>query len=334
MRQFIIAALLLIGLSGCTTPQQAQFSHDVVTTETPWSHQNFDRNPNGFTFAIVSDLWGGYRNGIFDVAAVQVNQLRPEFVLSVGDLIDGGSEDRARLHQEWDGFDALAAKINAPFFFAGGNHDLTNPTMREVWQGRYGTRYYHFRYGDALFLILDSEDMDVDRMMAVYHARAKAIAVIDADGYDAAKDMEYFHMPERVSGTIGHDQSAYFEAVIADNADAKWTFLFMHKPTWRAAEGKSLARIEKALEGRNYSVFAGHEHSFSHRKRNGMDYTILGTTGGSQRPNDPNGFDHIGLIHFDGTAPSIAHIRMDGLLGIDGQLPAGSDGLCFQASEC
>ena len=126
MRHFILVSILLLVLTGCTTQQPERFSHDVVTTETPWTHQSFDANADGFTFAIVSDLWGGYRDGIFDVAAVQVNQLRPEFVLSVGDLIDGGSEERSRLHQEWDVFDGLAAKINAPFFFAGGNHDLTN----------------------------------------------------------------------------------------------------------------------------------------------------------------------------------------------------------------
>jgi len=32
--------------------------------------------------------------------------------------------------------------------------------------------------------------------------------------------------------------------------------------------------------------------------------------------------------------PSIAHLRLDGILGKDGAIPGGGAALCFQASAC
>lgn len=44
-------------------------------------------------FAVIGDLTGGKRAGIFDAAVVALEQLNPDFILSVGDLIEGGTED-------------------------------------------------------------------------------------------------------------------------------------------------------------------------------------------------------------------------------------------------
>lgn len=69
----------------------------------PWTHDNFDADDGKkFTFAVVSDLTGGERDGVFEVAIQQLSLLRPELILSVGDLIEGESEDHALLSQEWD----------------------------------------------------------------------------------------------------------------------------------------------------------------------------------------------------------------------------------------
>ena len=128
-----------------------------------------------FTFAIISDLNGGEREGIYNVAVEQINRLEPTFVLSVGDLIDGGTEDSLQLKKEWDSFGARTSKLDMPFFYLGGNHDLTNPKMRAFWKQRFGPRYYHFVYKDVLFLMMDSEDFEEKHMMEIYYARAKAI---------------------------------------------------------------------------------------------------------------------------------------------------------------
>ncbi|MBC2837759.1 metallophosphoesterase [Robiginitalea sp. SC105] len=325
----LASCLVLLFLVACrdTPVEKPRFTHDVAAGPTPWNLEEFEATEPDFTFAVISDLNGGERPGVFSRAVEQLNQLDPTFVLSVGDLIDGGTRDTLQLQREWDFFDARANRLNMPFFHLGGNHDLTNATMREFWENRYGPRYYHFVFEDVLFLMLDSEDYSPERMEAIYQARDSALRMSDAE-YEAST---YYRMPERNLGGMGQEQLAYFREVIHRYPNARWTFLLMHKPLWLREDGMSLTRdsapleaLEKELSGRNYTVINGHFHRMSHRKRHGMDYLILGTTGGSQVPGDSTAFDHVSLIRM-AEKPVITHLRMDGILEGDGTLSPGRD---------
>ena len=95
----------------------------------------------------------------------------------------------------------------------------------------------------------------------------------------------------------------------------------MHKPVWMREDNGGLSEIELTLGKRPYSVFNGHFHSFSYTEKNDRDYTILGTTGGSQNPTDENSFDHISLITMTDDGPNVAHVKMDGILDKTGKIP-------------
>ena len=187
-----VAALLL--LMGCSGTVPTAFQHNLNERPTPWTHNRFDNAEDKFTFAIFSDLNGGEREKVFEVAVAQLSLLRPELILSVGDLIDGGTENRETLRQEWESFDVRASRAVAPVFKVGGNHDLTNLTMRDVWMERYGARYYHFIYKNVLFLALDSEDYFDDRMLEIYEARAEYIELRDSMEPEQVKEMKYMKM--------------------------------------------------------------------------------------------------------------------------------------------
>lgn len=329
-----VLALVIVLVTGCNPQKPAPFVHDISQGPTPWSYEPAGKVDGDFTFAIISDLYSGEREGVFEVAVEQINLLRPEFILSIGDLIDGGTEDVDELKKQFDHFDNRVAKAKAPFFHVGGNHDLTNTTMRKFWMDRYGRRYYHFIYNNVLFLMMDSEDYNEQRMQEIYTARAEAIKVLDGDHPELAQDMEYFKMTERVSGEIGDEQSAYFEKVIKENPNVKWTFILMHKPVWQREAAGNLSRVETALAGKNFTVINGHFHSYSHRMKDGHDYMILGTTSGGQNPKDENAFDHITLVNFVDGEPAIATLRMDGILDKTGKIPLEGDKYCYQASKC
>ena len=294
------------------------FQHEITEGAKPWTSEDFEATEADFTFAIISDLNGGERPGVYRQAVTQLNRLDPTFVLSVGDLIDGGTEDSLQLKKEWESFDARTRELKMPFFYLGGNHDLTNVAMRDFWKNRFGPRYYHFRYKDVLFLMMDSEDYTEQRMMEIYHARDTAIRILDGDLEGDYQESTYYHMPERRVGNLGAEQASYFQRVLEENQDVRWTFVLMHKPLWMREGPGNLEPLEEALRGRDYTVINGHFHTYSHRKRNGMDYLILGTTGGAQNPEDPNSFDHITLVHM-GPEPEITHLRMDGVLDITGK---------------
>lgn len=119
----LILPLLTIALAGCAAMGGSSFRSDVESDAKSWLHENFDAANDKFTFAIITDLNSGERAGVFEVAVEQLNLLRPEFIISVGDLINGGSEDEAGLNAEWDGFDERASNTTAPFFHVGGNEN-------------------------------------------------------------------------------------------------------------------------------------------------------------------------------------------------------------------
>lgn len=329
----VLFILLCLSLIGCTRQQGAFIYSNNGKTE-PFTDIGFTKNQSSFRFAIISDLYGGERPGVIDVAIEQINLLRPDFVMSVGDLIDGGTEDRIQLHKEWDEFDEKINRLKAPFFYTGGNHDLTNTVMREVWKERLGPRYYHFIYQDALFLVLDSEDYEQDRMQEIFLARAEAIKILDGDTPSVAVHSDYYKMPERRTGRISPEQSEYFKKVLADNPNVKWTFLFMHKPVWMRQDAEGLSQIESALTKRNYTVINGHFHTYAHESKNNRDYIMLGTTGGSQNDKSDMAFDHFTVVTMTEEGPSLANIRLEGLLDKKGEIPADGSKMCFQASRC
>jgi hypothetical protein len=323
---FIVSLSILV--IACKTRPEVQktphFEHDIKSGPTPWTSDQFELEEEDFTFAIIADLTGGEREGVYSAAVEQLNRLDPTFVVSVGDLIEGGTEDSLQLATEWNSFDARTSKLNMPFFYLGGNHDLTNPVMRNFWEHRFGRRYYHFVYEDVLFLMMDSEDYEVKRMNEIYEARAKALKIISGEVEGNYPDTEYYHMEERRVGGMSNDQFNYFKNVLEKYPTVKWTFVLMHKPLWKREGDKGLGKLETLLANRPYTVINGHEHTFSHRLRNQRDYMILATTGGGQNKKDSMAFDHVSLVRM-AKEPVITHIKMGGILNEKGALPENSE---------
>jgi predicted phosphodiesterase len=331
---FIAVATLTFACQGPSGPPGpepvALFEHDLDSTSNPWSHEGFDNADDKFTFAMFSDLTGGEREGIFEVAVAQLNLLRPELILNVGDLTEGGSDDLAELDRQWDWFNERAGKARAPIFYVGGNHDLTGQVLRDVWKERLGERYYHFVYKNVLFLVLDTEDNPVERMREIKRARLDAIEILKAEGEEGFAATEYYSMSERTSGTIGPEQSAYLSQAIADNPDVRWTFLFLHKPAWQRDGEQHFAALEEALAERPYTVFYGHTHFYEHTERLGRDYINLATTGGQQYPEKGRSMDHLMLVTVDDAEVSIAVLLMEGILDKTGRIPLNGEQLEFE----
>ena len=333
----LLATLILI--TACASSQQPKqespvFQHDIQGQQTPWNHSNFDNEESKFTFALFSDLTGGEREGIFEVAIEQLRLLRPELIISVGDLIEGGTTDRDQLGREWESFDQRANRAQAPVFHVGGNHDLTHPVMWEEWEKRYGKRYYHFIYKDVLFLVMDTEDNTPEMQKHIFEIRAEAIRLIDTEGWDALLGTEYGQLAERESGRISAGQAAYFRNVIAQNPQVRWTFVLMHKPAWERPDEENFSTVEAALAARPYTVFHGHVHSYQHEQRHGRDYIRLATTGGTQTSTKPMPVDHVTLVTVSEEGIDIANLRLSGIFDKTGKIPLNGEDLCFEIKKC
>jgi predicted phosphodiesterase len=338
-RHAILLAGLLLLLAACASSQPEQpatgvFQHEITGTAAPWTHSAFDDETGKYTFALFSDLTGGEREGIFNVAIAQLNLLRPEFIVNVGDLIEGGTTDNNLLAEEWGSFDQRAGNARAPVFYTGGNHDLTNPDMWQVFEQRYGRLYYHFIYKDTLFLVLDTEDNTPEFQREISDIRDEALRRIDKEGWDVLPETAYGKLTERKSGRVSAAQAAYFRDVIARNPHVRWTFVLMHKPAWERPNEENFATVEKALEGRPYTVFYGHVHSYLYQQRHGRDYIRLATTGGVQDADKDLSIDHVTLVTVSDSGVDIANLRLSGIFDRNGKIPAGGENLCFEAAVC
>ncbi len=339
LRPTPLLPVILILLTGCagSQPNQAEtpiFRHDIAGQATPWTHGNFDNQEARFTFALFSDLTGGERQSVFEVAIEQLNLLRPELIVSVGDLIEGGTTDLEQLAREWDSFDQRAGRARAPVFRVGGNHDLTHPEMWKIWDERYGQRYYHFIYKDVLFLVLDTEDNPPDIQKQIFELLAEAMRAVEARGWGVFEETEFAQLTAHRSGRIGAEQAAYFRQVLTHNPQVRWTFVLMHKPAWERPNEERFSSIEAALAGRPYTVFYGHGHSYLHEQRHGRDYIRLATTGGVQNVTKEMAIDHVTLVTVSEDGVDIVNLRMSGIFDKSGKIPLDGEKLCFEMAAC
>jgi hypothetical protein len=227
---------------------------------------------------------------VFARALEQVNLLSPAFVVSVGDLIEGYSEDPAELSAQWDEVEGLVARLDMPFFYAAGNHDYSNETMARIWRERFGPSYYHFRYQGVLFLVLNSE------LFASVESPDRPVPGPDTQA----------------------EQLRWAERVLRDHRDARWTIVVVHQPLWDRREvHPDWLALEKWLGDRPYSVFAGHVHRYTHELRRGRRYVTLATTGGRSRLRglDRGEFDHVVQVSLGDEGPVVANLLLEGIHG-------------------
>lgn len=276
----LVGALAFSGGAAKTTMGDVQID---VEKRNPWTTLRFNNEQDTFHFAVVSDRTGGHRARVFSQAIEQLNLLQPAFVVSVGDLIEGYTKDKTKLAEEWKEFQSYAHRLQMPFFYVPGNHDLANPVEVTEWEERFGRRYYHFVYRDVLFLALCADDIG------------------DAKGL----------------GLIGKDQAAYVRKVLEDNPKPRWTFVFLHKPMWTHPnlDSNGWLDVEQTLKGRSYTVFAGHLHRYQKYIRQGQSYYQLATTGGisKMRGLAYGEFDHIVWITMKKEGPVLANLMINGI---------------------
>ena len=250
----------------------------------PATHFRFNDDSSKLQFAIISDLWGGYRSGVFEDAIEKLQLLQPQFVMSVGDLIDGKIYDSILLDKQWSEFNEQVNLLSMPFFYVPGNHDISNSWMEMEWKRRFGKSYYYFIRNNVLFLCINTQDGG--------------------------------------SSGIRAEQIAYFIQAIEDNPEVRWTFIFMHRPVWRGRDGKQdgYEKIEAELIGRNYTLFSGHSHTYLKLNKQGNNHFVLGSTGGGSdlRGEKFGQFDHITWVTLNaGEQPKIINIKLTGMIRDD-----------------
>jgi 3',5'-cyclic AMP phosphodiesterase CpdA len=295
MRWLVLMVFCLMTVRGYCA---SDFTSDVTSAPYPWTHTRFLETGDNFHFAIVADRTCGFRSGVFEEAVAKLNLLRPSLVMSVGDFIEGYTDNTLKLQSQWTEFDGIIKELKSPFFYVAGNHDYgvfdepqaARDAREQFWQRLRGPSYYYFIYKNTLFLCMNA-------MGGQNHKWG-----------------------------LGDKQLAWAKEVLKKHQEVRWTFCFMHSPLWAdnvVGENVEYPRLvfelEKALKGRNYTVFAGHVHQYARYDRQGMKYFTLATTGGESelRGVGFGEFDHIMYVSMTDTGPNYLNLTLNGMLPDD-----------------
>ena len=226
--------------------------------------------PDKFTFAVLGDKTSGGDGQweIFDTAVREINLLNPDLVIMVGDMIPGHMEEREEWDRQWAEFMGHANGLQVPLYFHPGNHDISNLAMQEWWHEDFGPTYYSFDHKGCHFLLINSEEERVDGRGPVWQA-----------------------------------QMRWIQQDLAQHADARYTFVFMHKPMWNDPRyEQDWPVIETALGNRPYAVFAGHIHDLTYERRNGRRHIVHAATGGGiglSEVKELGSFHHYTMVSVD-----------------------------------
>ena len=257
---------------------QAQFVTNLKKGTYPWTSEPKIAG-DSYRFVIIGDLTGGEEPGIFKQAVERINDLDPDFVVSVGDLIDGYTIDTSLINSEWQSFQNTLQKLNAPFFYVPGNHDVANPVLMSTWQKKFGESYYTFKVGKYLFVVLNTWEPGV-------------------------------------SG-ISEEQTSEIKRAIENESKETPLFVFTHDPFWLISNQPGIQELNSIFSQRNTTFFCGHEHRYLHKIVNGQKHYMLAgvaTGGPGMRGPELGEFHNLMFVSVRGDDFKIANIELEGLL--------------------
>ena len=324
-----IAMFSNIAMAENTAPDSEVFTYDKRLTKTkPWTSQKFQNDPSEFQFAVIGDRTGGANvEETFKHAVDQLNMLQPEFVINVGDLIEGYSDKKKDLNAEWDELDKMLAKLKMPFFYTPGNHDISNKVAQEVYYERHGATYYYFVYKNVLFIVLNSEDPPREAPEGMKDKIALYNKLQKENPAKAKGMLAEFMSNEAIVAALGKpvefegEQMSFIERTLEENTDVRWTFILVHEPAWENPSA-SFKAIQKLLKARKHTFFAGHLHYYDYDNIGGTEHITMGPAGASFHLEGPGNVDHLMWVTMTENGPEMGNIALKGIFNRKGLDPS------------
>ena len=114
-----------------------------------------DEDSQSFKFVVVGHIYGTIE-GADRIPSPSLTSRLPELMdldlsmlVSLGDIVRNSEKEDFRILEEM-----LLSKVSFPVFNTPGNHDVQN---RRLYESRYKTTYYSFKYGPVVMIFLDTE---------------------------------------------------------------------------------------------------------------------------------------------------------------------------------
>lgn len=239
-----------------------------------------------FTVAILGDRTGGEAEGLvfLERAIYELNQLNPDFVIHIGDMVQGYTRDQKQWLKEYEEFMSYMDELDVPWYPTAGNHDVftaiwdpDDRTYEELYKRYFGPLYYSFDYKNSHFVV-----MYTDEAMA-------------SEPVISSQQIEWLK-----SDLAGTDKTSIF--------------IFMHKPVWRYEDNNwdEVHNVIKEFPVR--AVIAGHFHAYQKdMNQDGIQYYVMGPTGGEVHDSDHElygYFHHYNILRVEGDEFTMAVVKL------------------------
>ncbi len=204
------------------------------------------KETGNFRFAILGDRTGEAFPGAYGEAWKETAADHPDFVINVGDTIQGGHDET--LDSEWGHIKELLAPYRKyKFFYVPGNHDVWSLASAQAFEKYTGRPlHYSFNYGQAHFVVLDNSRSD----------------------------------------SLPFEELAFLKRDLEANGKQKLKFVFFHRPSWifKVLLRDSDFPLHKLAKqyGVQY-VICGHIHEMLRFELEGVTYLSMASSGGHLR---------------------------------------------------
>lgn len=203
---------------------------------------------DNFRFVVLGDRANQPDQKAFEMVLRDIERLQPDFVVTVGDLIQG-YKDPAGTAKDWDSVLPSLKLLSCPVYLTPGNHDITTPEVRSLFTQKTGRNpYYSFDFQNSHFIILDNTQSS------------------HADKMD----------PE---------QMKWLEKDLIAFKNKAGIYVFMHRPFWPfgVGAGKPDKMHDLFKKYKVTAVFTGHWHNYASEVFDGIRYVVMGSSGAELR---------------------------------------------------
>jgi len=239
-----------------------------------------------FTVAIIGDRTGGEPSGLrfLEGAIHEINQLNPDFVIHLGDMVQGYTRDQDEWLREYEEFMSYMEKLDVHWYPVAGNHDVFTPiwdtedrTYENLYKELFGPLRYSFDYKNSHFVVMYTDEA----MTSVPAVSSEQIEWLRQDLEGAQKEN---------------------------------IFIFLHKPVWRY-EGNEWDLVHDVIkEFPVRAVIAGHFHTYQKDvNRDGIQYYVMGPAGGEVHDSDHEFygyFHHYSIMSVEGDKFTMAVVKI------------------------